>query len=387
MAEQSISATNNDVYNANVAGETGLPILVSLRATIGGATTAGSSTNSAIGYGAHKVTSTAVVGGTAPSSHNTSFVFVSEKHTSIDASNNATYHMTIASEDTTEVSTGFDVMFFKTLGTSDSIDLLNSFDISGVKVIKADGDAPSAVFTKSAAAHAVIRKAINDGAESAQDLCGNTMSSFLGHDLNNQLLALFGRVSTLGGTDSSDNNTFNTDYDDTAHDLDGSILDSLDLFIQVDASSASVTLDASGAANGLDVTGSSWDGTGATQLLQEIPYDNLNLYDSSNNLTTKSLPLKTGDTIVLVFDTVSTGIQMTPTQSRGISIDGNPNAGSDFSVSYTPAVRRLGLALTVTSGNALHAPFTVANERFVSGGATVVADTVGRDAVLGRVDV
>jgi len=391
MAEQSISATNNTVYNANVAGVTGLPTLVSLRATIGGATDASSNDTNYHGGGAHKVSSTAVVGATTANDNAAAtFVFVSQKHTTIDASNNATYHMTIASEDTTAVSTGFDVMFFKTLGVQDSIDLLNSFDISGVKVIKADDDAPSAEFKKTAAAHSVIRRAIDDGNSSAKDLCGNTMSSFLGHDLNNQLLKLFGAVSTLGGTDSSANNTFNTDYGDDAHDVDGSILDSLDLFIQVDASSASVVLDASGAANGLDVSGSSWDASGATELLKEIPYDNLNLYDLSNNLTTKSLPLKTGDTIVLVFDTKTTGIQMTPTQSRGISIDANPNAGSNFSVSYTPAVRRLGLALTVTSGNALHDAFDVdgsGSGRFVSGGSVAIAETVGRNAVLGRVDV
>lgn len=366
MAEQPIDIETTAAYIANtVTNVGGLPILNTLRAEIGGDTTAASD-NTYNGGGAYRVRSSAVAGGTDANSNTpTPFLFVSQVHTSITPTNNATYHMTIQSETTEEVSTGFDVMFFKTLSVTDSVALLNAFDISGVKVIRADDDAPTASFgaddTRKLAAVEVIRSAINGTSDAAVDGCGNTMSAFLAHDLNNQLLKLFGRVSTVGGVDSSDNlNNFNTEYEeDFAADINQLIRDSLELIIQVDASSSSVTLDSSGAAHLLNDEGSSWDASGATQLLREIPYANLNLYDSSNNLTTTSLPLKTGDTIILVFDTDPSGINMTPTQSRGIQIDGNPNAGENFKVDYNPAIRRLGLALTVTSGKALNTAFDV----------------------------
>jgi len=406
MAEQPIDIEQTTAYLTNTgtdAGQygAGLPILRTLRAQIGGDTDA--SSNAYNHGGAFKISSSTVTGSTGPNSHNIPFVFVTERHTDITPTNNATYHMTIGSESTEAVTTGFDVMFFKQLSAAESVALLNGFDVSGVKILKADGDEPTAKFgadssTKDDAVN-VIRDAINagNGGSAALDGSGNTMSAFLAHDLNNQLLKLFGRVSTVGGEDISDNvNNFNTDYDNLAGaDLSQMIKDALDLIIQVDASSSSVTLDSSGAANSLDASGNSWDASGATQLLREIPYDNLNLYDSSNNLTTKSLPLKSGDTIILVFDTDPSGIYMTPTQSRGIQIDGNPNAGDDFSVGYTPAVRRLGLALTVNSGNVATAEsalpaFTVnsGTQRFTANGGEVAFDpTAPVAAVLAKVHV
>jgi hypothetical protein len=371
MAEQPIDIEQTTAYIANtVTYAAGLPILDSLRAKIGGETTLVSDVSyngvPHNGGGAFRVRSTAVAGGTDANNNTpTPFLFVSEIHTNITPTNSATYHMTVQAESTDEVSTGFDVMFYKTLDVADSVALLNGFDVSGVKIIKADNDAPTATFGTDAirkeAAVAVLMKAIDGTGTAALDGCGNTMSAFLAHDLNNQLLKLFGRVSTVGGVDSSDNlNNFNTDYEEgAAADINSLIKDDLELIIQVDASSSSVTLDSSSAVHSVDASDNSWDPSGATQLLREIPYANLNLYDSSNNLTTVSLPLKTGDTIVLVFDTDPSGIYMSPTQSRGIQIDGNPNAGENFTVGYTPVVRRLGLALTVTSGKALNAGFDV----------------------------
>jgi hypothetical protein len=390
MAEQPIDIEQTAAYIANtVTNAEGLPILDTLRARIGHETTTASdiSYNGVphSGGGAYRVRSTAVAGGTDANNNTpTPFLFVSEFHTKITPTNNATYHMTIQAESTEEVSTGFDVMFYKTLSVADSVALLNGFDVSGVKIIKADDDTPTATFgtdpTRKESAVTVLMNAINGTGVAAVDGCGNTMSAFLAHDLNNQLLKLFGLVSTVGGTDASDNaNNFNTDYqENSAADLNKLILDDLELIIQVDASSSSVELDSSGAVRTVDASNNSWDPSGATQLLREIPYANLNLYDSSNNLTTVSLPLKTGDTIVLVFDTDPSGIDMTPTQSRGIQIDNNPNAGEDFHVTYTPAVRRLGLALTVTSGKALNTGFDVdANGRLAGvtqGGEDVEAE-------------
>jgi hypothetical protein len=401
MGEPAIDIVTTAAYIANtVTYSAGLPILTSLRAQIQGETDA--SSNALNHGGAFKISSSTVTGSTGPNSHNTPFVFVTSKHTKIDASNNATYHMTIASETTDAVTTGFDVMFFKQLDAADSVALLNGFDVSGVHILKQDNDEPTATFAQDASTNTfainVIRDAINagNGGTAAHDLCGNTMSAFLAHDLNNQLLKLFGVVSTVGGVDTTTNNHFNTTYDNSGSaDVSQLIKDALDLIIEVDASSSSVTLDSSGAANKLDTSGNSWDSSGATQLLREIPYDNLNLYDASNNLTTKSLPLKSGDTIIIVFDTDPSGIHMTPTQSRGISIDGNPNAGDNFRVSYTPAVRRLGLALTVNSGHPAdgeltHPAFTVddTTKRFTQNGGDVAFDPAAPvAAVLGKVVV
>ena len=369
-----MSAINPSV-RAAAAVNTSAPLVHTLVADIGGATTTPSDV-SANGLGSYSITSSAVSGSIASEalggSGDLPLVFVSTTHGVLNADNNATYHMSISAPSTDASTTNFDAMFHVTLTPAQSVQLLNAFDVSGVKLIQKAGEYPSAKYTDSSAS-AVITAIIN-GASAAVDLCGSTMESFLTQDLNNQLLALFGAVSASGTVDSALGNTFNTAYNSTA-DVPSQFDSSLVALIQVDASSALVTVDSATAAGSLSAaTSGPFDsvtaGQGASLLMRQIPYDNLILYDNSaNGISVKSLPLKGGDTIVIVFDTDPSFIHMTPTQNRGITKDNIANPGASFDVTYKPAVRALGLAITVDSGNGSSKAFSfnTATGRFTAG--------------------
>jgi len=370
-----MSAINPSV-RAAAAVNTSAPLIHELVADIGSTTNAASNTTAGQGLGSYSISSSVVSGSIASEaldgSGDSPLVFVSTTHGVLNADNNATYHMSISAPSTEASTTNFDAMFHVTLTPAQSVQLLNAFDVSGVKLIQKAGEFPSAIYTDSGAS-AVITAIIN-GASAATDLCGSTMESFLTQDLNNQLLALFGAVSASGTVDSALGNTFNTAYNSTA-DVPSQFDSSLVALIQVDASSALVTVDSATAAGSLSAaTTGPFDsvtaGQGASLLMRQIPYDNLILYDNSaNGISVRSLPLKGGDTIVIVFDTDPSVIHMTPTQNRGITKDNIANPGASFDVTYKPAVRALGLAITVDSGNGSSKAFNfnTATGRFTAG--------------------
>lgn len=250
----------------------------------------------------------------------------------MDASGAATFD--IVQQESYQID-GVDYEFDTTLSDANSKQLLRCFTVTGNGPTNANPADPNfnVALTDAATLQALLMSVINGADEASSG--GNTATSQLEVDLHT------GLVAAIAG-----DNLVNTAEN-------------------VDVSNVSVTIDSSGGAANM---AAGLTDTRCKLIYTQIPRTTLNLYmDASENTTTASLPLKSGDKLTFVFDinvsdvvpvktwvdvTANPGVQDAPS-------DANPAAQADAapvsenyasSLHYDLAKKRVAFNVQLSSG-------------------------------------